>query len=254
MSHLRRSFTYANVVATCALMLALGGTAWAAVRVNGAQIVDRTITARDVKVGSLTGAEVRNGSLAAADLSAATRRALRGAAGPAGASGATGTPGAPGAAGAVGPAGLSFGLYDQGLSNGTITEHCVTHDAGAIDFTLTRPTRLFVSAEMRVLSNTGDGLDPNAGGYTHDVHLDTVPPASPIDYLTRSGATQDGQHVTSDITGLLPGNPILQPGAYRIENRVATTNATTGGSCDPPGAPINVDGSISVLGVGTGGA
>ena len=55
------------------------------------------------KVLIKSSAQVKNGSLDAADLSAKARKSLRGKTGPAGPAGAPGTPGAPGPAGARGP-------------------------------------------------------------------------------------------------------------------------------------------------------
>lgn len=75
--HVRLS--YANVVSTLCLFIVLGGSAYAAT----------TITGRDVRNGSLTGADVRDHSLRARDF---RRGSL-----PAGPQGAKGAPGAPGA-------------------------------------------------------------------------------------------------------------------------------------------------------------
>jgi hypothetical protein len=55
---LRSRLTYANVMATVAVFIALGGSSYAAIKVTG----------RDVKDGSLTGADIRNRSLTAADV------------------------------------------------------------------------------------------------------------------------------------------------------------------------------------------
>ena len=73
--------TYANVVATLALFIALGGSSYAAV----------TITGREVRDDSLTGRDIRDGSVRARDLRAGTLEAgPRGLTGPRGATGATG--------------------------------------------------------------------------------------------------------------------------------------------------------------------
>jgi hypothetical protein len=54
----RRRITYANTMATVAVLIALGGSSYAAVKVTG----------RNVKDGSLTGADVRNASLKSKDI------------------------------------------------------------------------------------------------------------------------------------------------------------------------------------------
>src|SRR4051794_8530272 len=55
-----RHLSYANVTATLALFVALGGSSYAAAKLTG----------RDIKDGTLTGSDVRNGSLRAADFRA----------------------------------------------------------------------------------------------------------------------------------------------------------------------------------------
>jgi hypothetical protein len=92
MRRFRNLITYANVMASIALVLALSGTAYAAI----------TITGRNVRDSSLTGADVKNGSLATADLAAATRRSFKG---DRGFSGSTGPMGIKGLTGNTGPKG-----------------------------------------------------------------------------------------------------------------------------------------------------
>jgi hypothetical protein len=97
----KRRPTYANVVATLALVLAIGGTtvAGASSLMTGRDIQDDSVTGADIQNGSLTGADIRPGSLGSNSLSLAARTNLRGArgdAGPQGDTGATGPQGAPG--------------------------------------------------------------------------------------------------------------------------------------------------------------
>lgn len=86
---LRRSFTYANVMATVAVFLALGGSAYA-LTVTGKQVRNSSLTGADIKRksvpgsdltsssvtsgkirnGNLTGTDVRDGSLTRSDLAA----------------------------------------------------------------------------------------------------------------------------------------------------------------------------------------
>ncbi|WP_205473398.1 hypothetical protein [Nocardioides sp. SYSU D00038] len=84
------------VVSVAALVVALGGTSYAAVKVSGAQIVDGTVTAKDVKQNSLGSGVIRDGSLKAQDF-----RKL-----PTGPAGADGQDGQDGQDGARGPAGV----------------------------------------------------------------------------------------------------------------------------------------------------
>ena len=94
-----------TLVATGAVVLAVGGTATAATLITGKQIKNNSVTGADIRTSSLTGSDVKNSSLGVADLSAAARAALKGATGPAGPTGATGATGAAGAAGAKGDKG-----------------------------------------------------------------------------------------------------------------------------------------------------
>jgi hypothetical protein len=76
---------YANTMATIAVMIALGGTSYAALTLPRNSVGDRQIRA-----GAVRGSEVKNGSLSAKELSAGARNALRGTAGPAGSQGPAG--------------------------------------------------------------------------------------------------------------------------------------------------------------------
>jgi hypothetical protein len=91
----RRGFTYANVMSTIALFIALGGTSYAVAR--------NSIGTAQLKNNAVTSGKVRNHSLTATDLASSVlssgRRGPRGAAGP---------------AGGTGPRGPSDGFVDTG--------------------------------------------------------------------------------------------------------------------------------------------
>jgi hypothetical protein len=92
--------TYANVVATLALFLALGGVSYAAT-----QLPKNSVGSKQIKSGAITKGKIDK----------ATLKALAGKAGPRGASGAPGAAGAPGAKGDVGAAGAA-GTNGQDLT------------------------------------------------------------------------------------------------------------------------------------------
>jgi hypothetical protein len=92
----------AFVIACIALVVALGGSAYALV-VTGKQIKDGTISGADIQNGSLTSTDIRNGTLVQQDFKKSD--APRGPAGAKGDPGAKGEAGAPGAAGPPGAAG-----------------------------------------------------------------------------------------------------------------------------------------------------
>lgn len=89
---------YANVVSTLALVLALGGTAYAANTVRSKDIVDGQVKAADLGKNAVTTTKVRDGSLLAADFGAGQLPA-----------GPQGQQGAQGPQGQQGPPGPSTG-------------------------------------------------------------------------------------------------------------------------------------------------
>lgn len=114
----RPQLSYANVVSSIALFVALGGTSWAVAR--------DSIGTRQLKNGAVTSAKVRDHSLTSSDLTAnaAGRRGPRGPAGPAGAPGAPGVAGTPGIAAAPEPwhnlaLGAAWYPYGQGHQDPT---------------------------------------------------------------------------------------------------------------------------------------
>jgi hypothetical protein len=94
---------YANVTATLALFVALGGTSYAAATISSADVQNGSLTSadikneslksRDVDNGSLTGGDLKNGSLRAADFKSGDLPA--------------GPQGVPGPQGIQGPAGAT---------------------------------------------------------------------------------------------------------------------------------------------------
>src|SRR3954467_4707102 len=128
----RSQLTYANVMATIAVFVALGGSSYAALRVTGKNVPRDALTGADIK--NLTGRDVRNNSLTGADVKnlgsadIANGRLLAkdfargqlpkgetgatGATGPKGETGATGAAGAQGPAGDIGPRGPSDAFAD----------------------------------------------------------------------------------------------------------------------------------------------
>lgn len=72
---LRRALSnarYANVTATLALMIALGGTGYAAVSITGRDIRNGTIRGADIANGTITSSKIRNRSIRGSDIAAGT--------------------------------------------------------------------------------------------------------------------------------------------------------------------------------------
>ncbi|SEC49287.1 Collagen triple helix repeat-containing protein [Nocardioides exalbidus] len=106
---------YAHVTSTLALVVALGGTSYAAVQVTGKDVLDGSLTGKDLKAGTITGKNVKNGAISSQDVADGSLAAKdfadgqlpAGATGPAGPAGTTGPTGPAGATGVTGPAGAT---------------------------------------------------------------------------------------------------------------------------------------------------
>jgi len=107
---------YANVMATVAVFIALGGSSYAAMTVTGAQIRDNTVASPDLRDNGVRGKDIRRATINSSDIRDRSLRARdfmpgqlasgpRGETGPAGAMGPEGLQGAAGPAGSAGPAG-----------------------------------------------------------------------------------------------------------------------------------------------------
>ena len=116
MLKLRRGpLTYANVMSTLAVFIALGGLGYAATlprnSVGARELKNRAVTNAKIRTGAVTSAKIRDRSLLAKDFRAGQLlpgpKGDPGAPGAAGAPGAKGDTGAQGAPGPAGPSGIS---------------------------------------------------------------------------------------------------------------------------------------------------
>ena len=110
-------------VALIALFIALGGTGYAAVKING----------KNIKNGTISGKKLKNRTLGTAKLTTAARRSLRG---QRGATGATGLPGPKGDKGDPGPVDPSQFVPAAGLSTVVVGPQALTIDEseGELEF------------------------------------------------------------------------------------------------------------------------
>ncbi|HZO60165.1 MAG TPA: hypothetical protein VFB51_10775 [Solirubrobacterales bacterium] len=168
---------HGTAVAYLALFAALGGSAYAAVTVTGANVKDGTITGKDVKNRSLS-----TGKLSASALSSLTGKpgpagpqGDKGAPGPAGATGPAGPTGPKGETGATGPAGPegpqgSRGL--QGPSGVSGWEYRVSDPGLRLGSYHTGTTRVSCSSGKKAL---GGGV----GSTHHRTYASTSRPIEP---------------------------------------------------------------------------
>jgi hypothetical protein len=128
--------TYANVVATLALFVALGGSSYAALRIGSAQIVNNSVRSKDVRNGDLRGRDVRDGSLTGLDLKSNSLSGTQ--IDEAGIDAATFT------LGRAGPLGCTPGPDVSGPSANVIHEDAPLVGCGRVEVSTVRPARIFV--------------------------------------------------------------------------------------------------------------
>lgn len=125
---IRKRLTYANVMATLALFLALGGTSYAVTA-----LPKNSVGTAQLKKNAVTGAKVKDGSLTSGDFAAGTLlKGDTGATGATGATGPAGPQGETGAAGAAGPAGAQYASADGDSQTNPIETNAVTVASGTV--------------------------------------------------------------------------------------------------------------------------
>lgn len=123
MSAFRRRLSYANVMATIAVFVALGGSSYAAIQVSGKNVKDSSLTGVDIRNSSLTGTDIRNSSLTTKDvkdgsLLAGDFQSGQLPAGPQGPQGPQGSQGPQGEKGDQGPQGVKGDPGEPGTARG----------------------------------------------------------------------------------------------------------------------------------------
>jgi hypothetical protein len=156
----RARTTYANVTATLALFIALGGTTYAAATlphnsVGSSQLKSNAVTASKIRAGAVASSEIKDRSITLGDISPSARTSLRGAQGVQGAPGAAGAPGISDQA-AISQGGLKTAGNARGASHTTGNEYTVefTHDVSACVY----------SATLAAVNDGSTVEQPPAGG------------------------------------------------------------------------------------------
>jgi hypothetical protein len=133
LSWFRARLTYANVIATVALFLALGGTGYAALK-----LPKNSVGPKQLRSNAVTSAKVKAGSLVTSDFKRSQRASLRGPAGP------KGDQGVPGPVTGSLPSGATL----RGIYNVDFEPEAAAEISGAdISFGLRLPSKPTVSIQ-----------------------------------------------------------------------------------------------------------
>jgi Collagen triple helix repeat (20 copies) len=190
MSFLRRHLTYANVAASLALFLALGGAAYAATQ---------------LPKNSVGTKQLRKGAVTASKIAKKTRQQLQGARGPQGAQGPQGKAGAKGATGAKGAQGVKGDTGIQGpAGTGPAFEVFGTNKAipGPVIAQTLAPGAYALSADLSITNGTGataEVICTLAGGGEMKATIPTT--ASTTMSLSISGTFNAATAVTLSCSG-----------------------------------------------------
>ena len=157
----RARLTYANVIATLALFVALGGSSYAALN-----LPKGSVGSEQLKKNSVTSVKVRPGTLVTSDFNASARSRLRGPRGPEGDEGLEGLEGPEGPQGEPGPT-EGFAL---GAEPGAVPPSAT--------ITTTTSGRLYITGRLRANTTCSAAATPKLSLY-----LDGAPvPASRFAY------------------------------------------------------------------------
>jgi hypothetical protein len=172
----RTRLTYANLMATFAVFIALGGSSYAALTITGKNVKDNSLTTKDIKNKSLLKKDFKSGQLPAG---------ARGATGQSGASGANGRDGSAGTARAYGLV-SGAGVLDPAVrKNATVTKtstglYCIKLDPSIDDSTTAASATLAfgsgVDAKLRSIDKHSAGtcdLEPHAVAVQTFTYSDT---------------------------------------------------------------------------------
>jgi hypothetical protein len=157
---LRLRLTFANLMSSAAVFIALGGTSYALTlprnSVGAQQIRGGAVRASEIRSGAVRSSDVKDRALGVRDLSPAARIALRGQTGAAGAPGPAGPPGPPGVTytAAVTAAGIKVRGNAIRASTRGVNEYVVEFDRSTDDCVSTATLA------------TVDGATPPAGRIT----------------------------------------------------------------------------------------
>jgi hypothetical protein len=212
---IRTHFTYANVMATIAVLLAMSGTAYASVMISGTQI----------RNGTLTNAQLRDATITAAKLTPTTRTQLRGPKGDRGAQGLKGSTGSAGLRGPTGPTGPKGDTGPPGEAAAVVTSFA-SRDTGFIVRSAEDTPNPDGHAWFE-FNCGGSALDPTAGPCTSDNGnqigsavgvIDMI--ATPRMVVALSGMSKDSLEVNHTINS---NNNVVVPWSNNLTGMATVT-------------------------------
>jgi hypothetical protein len=225
MARIRAKLTYANVVATLALIVALGiGTAWAGTHlsknsVKSKQIKDGAVQNMDLAADAVTSEKVKDGSLLGADFAAGQL--------PAGATGPQGPQGEQGLQGIQGPAGPTLGV-SYGATPPAAEYLSLSFERVEIDMPV--GGRLFATANSQSLGTVCNPSGNADIGLYVDGSSASPGSATPIPGTDRRRGT--GVPPNYDASGV---SPSLSAGHHTVSLGIACDGASTPVGFSSPG-------------------
>jgi len=157
LARFRARLTYANVMASVAVFVSLGGSSYAAITISGKNVKDGSLTGKDVHNNSLTGSDVKDASLLSKDFKSG--QLPQGAKGDKGDKGDRGAPGtaATNPGGGVLTANIG-GVFPHLEYYGAVDGVSTANSDETVNQSLS-PNRTIVLSNLRVLLTTA----PSAG-------------------------------------------------------------------------------------------
>jgi hypothetical protein len=189
----------ATAIALAALVVALGGTAFAASDrlLTGADIRNNSLTGADIRNASLTGADIRRGSLQAFHLSPRARASLRGASGSQGAPGPQGPAGDDASLADVPAGGALTGTYPSpGLAAGSVDGSAVADGGLSLADLVRSPQTAITVASGPIASHSCVNLASVSGVPAGSLVIQTVvsgtlPPGVELPVYVAQGGGMD---------------------------------------------------------------
>jgi hypothetical protein len=158
LTKVRSRLTYANVIATLALFIALGGGAYAALK-----LPKNSVGSAQIKTGAVNSSKVQNGSLLPLDFKAGQL--------PAGAQGPQGIPGQQGAKGDTGTVDTS-NFYSKSESDGRFLAKDRLQSSGLVGMAATDPPKTLLTRGSVTIAETC--TDQGGGVFETDVTVQTT--------------------------------------------------------------------------------